>query len=113
MLMVPHNPPEYAGFVEAAGYRKVKEKLAARVRDKVGAELRQIVAPRSGLIRLRRRTSIIAQAPLLLLGVLPEYRAVGLFPLLIGELRRHIPSIPRYRRVGNRIYQKALVWACR
>jgi GNAT superfamily N-acetyltransferase len=194
MLMMPHNPPEYAGFIEAAGYRKVKdlyawlcdvdtpidptiEKLAARVRDKyrvvarplnvrefeheiervrllycgawarnwgfvppttdefrrVGAELRQIFDPRCaicaeidgrivacavaipdinqalkgtdgrlfplGLIRLLRRKSIIEQARLLLLGVLPEYRAVGLFPLLICELRRHILSNPRYRRV--------------
>lgn len=194
MLMMPHNPPEYAGFIEAAGYRKVKdlyawlcdvdtpidptiEKLAARVRDKyrvvarplnvrefeheiervrllycgawarnwgfvpptteefrrIGAELRQIFDPRCaicaeidgrivacavaipdinqalkgtdgrlfplGLIRLLLRKSIIEQARLLLLGVLPEYRAVGLFPLLICELRRHIRSNPRYRRV--------------
>ena len=59
MLMMPHNPPEYAGFIEAAGYRKVKdldawlcdvdtpidptiEKLAARVRDKYGVVARRL-----------------------------------------------------------------------
>ena len=47
-----------------------------------------------GLIRLLRRKSIIDQVRLLLLGVLPEYRAVGLFPLLICELQRHIPRNP-------------------
>ncbi len=51
MLMMPHNPPEYAGYIEAAGYRKVKdlyawlydldrpmnpviERLATRVRER-------------------------------------------------------------------------------
>ena len=51
MLMMPHNPPEYAGYIEAAGYRKAKdlyawlydldrpvnptiERLAARVRER-------------------------------------------------------------------------------
>jgi hypothetical protein len=50
MLLMPHNPPEYAGFIESGGYRKVKDlfawlydidrevpptiaKLAARVRQ--------------------------------------------------------------------------------
>ena len=194
MLMMPHNPPEYAGFIEAAGYRKVKdlyawlydldrtiepafEKLAARVRDRyrivvrqldvrefereierlrvlycgawahnwgfvpptadefrrIGAELKQIFDPRCaicaeidgrvvacavaipdinqalkgtdgrlfplGIIRLLRRKTIIDQVRLLLLGILPEYRAIGLFPLLICELRRHIVTNPRYRRV--------------
>ena len=28
MLMMPHNPPEYAGYIEAAGYRKVKDLYA-------------------------------------------------------------------------------------
>jgi hypothetical protein len=194
MLMMPHNPPEYARFIEAAGYSKVKdlyawlydldteippaiEKLAARVRDefrvvarqldvrefereierlrvlycaawarnwgfvpptaeefrRIGAELRQIFDPRCaicaeidgrvvacavavpdinqalkgtngrlfplGLIRLLRRKTIVDQVRLLLLGIVPEYRAIGLFPLLICELRRHIVTNPRYRRI--------------
>jgi hypothetical protein len=36
---------------------------------------------------------------LLLLGILPEYRSIGLFPLLITEMRRSILTNPRYRRV--------------
>jgi hypothetical protein len=194
MLMMPHNPPEYAGYMEAAGYRKAKdlyawlydlereldpafEKLATRVRDRyrivvrrlevrefereiqrlrvlycgawahnwgfvpptadefrrIGAELKQIFDPRCaicaeidgrvvacavaipdvnqalrgtggrlfplGIVRLLRRKTIIDQVRLLLLGILPEYRSIGLFPLLITEMRRNILTNPRYRRV--------------
>ncbi len=28
MLMMPHNPPEYAAFIEAAGYGKAKDLYA-------------------------------------------------------------------------------------
>jgi hypothetical protein len=28
MLLMPHNPPEYAGFIEQAGYQKVKDLFA-------------------------------------------------------------------------------------
>jgi hypothetical protein len=28
MILMPHNPPEYAGFIESAGYRKVKDLFA-------------------------------------------------------------------------------------
>lgn len=28
MLLMPHNPPEYAGFIESAGYRKIKDLFA-------------------------------------------------------------------------------------
>ena len=28
MLMMPHNPPEYADYLETAGYRKVKDLYA-------------------------------------------------------------------------------------
>jgi GNAT superfamily N-acetyltransferase len=194
MLMMPHNPPEYARFIESAGYHKVKdlyawlydldreldpgvEKLAARMRDKyrvttrpfnlreferelehlrvlycgawannwgfvpptveefrrIGAELKQIFDPQCaicaeidgrviacaialpdinqalkgtggrlfplGLVRLLRRKTIVNQARLLLLGILPEYRRIGLFPLLISDLRRQILASPRYRRI--------------
>jgi GNAT superfamily N-acetyltransferase len=193
MLMMPHNPPEYAGYIEAAGYRKVKDlyawlydlgreidpavpKLAARMRDKhrvvvrpvelrefdreterlrelycgawarnwgfvpptvdefrrIASEMRQIFDTRCavfadvdgrtvacaiaipdvnqalkgtdgrlfplGIIRLLRRNAIIDQVRLLLLGVLPEYRATGLYPLLIYELRQQLLRSSRYRR---------------
>jgi hypothetical protein len=192
MLMMPHNPPEYAEYLETAGYRKVKDlyawlydlgrdlepaivKGAARLQQRrrivvrqlelrefereiervrelycgawahnwgfvpptaaefrrLGSELRQIFDPRCavcadvdgrivacavalpdinqtlrgtdgrlfplGLLRLLRRKTIIDQVRLLLLGVLPEYRAVGLFPLLICELKRQLDGT-RYRR---------------
>jgi hypothetical protein len=59
MLMMPHNPPEYAGYIEAAGYRRVKdlyawlydlgrpmnpviERLAARVRDRERITVRRL-----------------------------------------------------------------------
>ncbi|HMD33820.1 MAG TPA: GNAT family N-acetyltransferase [Vicinamibacterales bacterium] len=59
MVMMPHNPPEYAAFLESAGYAKVKDllawiwdpapepppiftKLSDRVRDKYGITLRPL-----------------------------------------------------------------------
>ena len=59
MLMMPHNPREYATFIEAAGYRKVKDlfawlydlaadppplvtRLADRMREKHGITVRSI-----------------------------------------------------------------------
>jgi len=59
MLMMPHNPPEYMSFIQAAGYRKVKDlyawiceiergvppvvvKLATRLRDKHGIVVRTL-----------------------------------------------------------------------
>jgi GNAT superfamily N-acetyltransferase len=49
------------------------------------------------LVRLVLRRRYIDQVRLLLLGVLPEYRAHGLFPLLLAELRRQLRGGP-YRR---------------
>jgi GNAT superfamily N-acetyltransferase len=193
MLMMPHNPPEYAAFIEAAGYRKAKdlyawlydmgrgidpiiERLAVRMRAKhqltvrplsvaefareveqlrviycgawernwgfvpptveefkrLATELKPIFDPRAavvaevagkpvacavaipdinqalkgtggrlfplGLVRLLGRKWIIDQARLLLLGVLPEYRAAGLYPLLVYELHRQARTT-RYRHI--------------
>jgi hypothetical protein len=193
MLLMPHNPPEYADHLEAAGYRKVKDlyawlynldrdvdpviaKLAARTEHRhrlivrpvelgefereverlrelycgawarnwgfvpptvdefrrVASELRQIFDARCavfaevggrtiacaiavpdinqalkgtdgrlfplGLIRLLRRKTIIDQVRLLLLGILPEYRALGLYPVLICALRRQLVPDTPYRR---------------
>ena len=41
-----------------------------------------------GLWHFLRRRSIITRARVLLLGVLPEYRKSGLYPLLVSELHR-------------------------
>jgi hypothetical protein len=193
MLMMPHNPPEYAGFIESAGYRKAKdlyawlydmergidpiiERLAIRMCDRhhltvrqlsvaefareveqlrviycgaweknwgfvpptveefkrLATELKPIFDPKAaviaeiagkpvacavaipdinqalkgtggrlfpmGLIRLLGRKRIIDQARLLLLGVLPEYRAAGLYPLLVYELHRQARPT-RYRHI--------------
>ncbi|MBI3492922.1 MAG: N-acetyltransferase [Acidobacteria bacterium] len=193
MLLMPHNPPEYATFIESAGYRKVKDlyawlydiagetpplitRLATRTRDRLGlamrplalseftreverlrviycgawernwgfvpptpeefrrlaTELKPIFDPRCavcaavdgrmvacavavpdinqalkgtngrlfplGLFRLLNRGRYITQMRLLLLGVAPEYRALGLYPLLLFELHRQVLGGP-YRRV--------------
>jgi hypothetical protein len=52
-----------------------------------------------GLIRLLRRKSIIDQLRLLLLGVLPEYRTIGIFPLLICELNKLVRATTNFKRV--------------
>jgi hypothetical protein len=50
------------------------------------------------LIRLLLRDRYIDQVRLLLLGILPEYRPFGLYPLLLVELQRRLRATP-YRRV--------------
>jgi hypothetical protein len=52
-----------------------------------------------GLIRLLGRKRIIDQIRLLLLGVLPEYRTVGIFPLLICELHKLVRDKTTFKRV--------------
>lgn len=191
-VLMPYNPPSYASFIEAAGYRKAKDLLAwdidltaprpARI-DRLGdrvrrqheivvravnlqqfdqelatlqaiyrssweenwgfvpptdAEIRQLAvdlkpildtelllfAERrgrpvgcvvaipdanqvlkkmngrllpAGFIHFLRRRSLTTQARLLLLGVLPEVRRIGLYPLLIQEVHRR--AVARgYRR---------------
>ena len=49
-----------------------------------------------GLWHFLRRKSIVTRCRVLLLGVLPEYRKRGLYPLLITELHR--------RAVRSRLY---------
>ena len=194
MLMMPRNPREYAAYIEAAGYAKVKDlyawiyemsrdiptvfqKLADRVQRQSGItvrpfdlkefsneteRLRQIycgawernwgfVPPTEaefkriareikpifdarcailaeakgkpiacavavpdvnqalrgtdgrlfplGLVRLLGRRWIIDQIRLLLLGVLPEYRTIGIFPLLICEMHKLVRAKTDYKRV--------------
>ena len=183
MLLMPHNPPEYATFIEAAGYGKVKDlyawiydlhqtvpetvlRIAERRRERLGLTIRPIrkkefirdadslrllyaaawernwgfVAPTVeefrhianemkpifeprfaivaeaegrlvacaialpdinqalrgtdgrlfplGLIKLLGRKRYVDQGRLLLVGVDPAFRAHGLFPLLLVELKR-------------------------
>ena len=192
MVMMPHNPPEYADYIESAGYHKAKDlfawlydiepdvppavaRLAIRVRDRervtvrplkvsefarevermraiycgawehnwgfvppteaefrrLATELKPVFDERCavcaevdgtpvacaiaipdinqalkgangrlfplGLIRLLRRTRYIDQVRLLLVGVLPEYRTRGLYPLLLFELQRQLRG-GAYRR---------------
>ena len=52
-----------------------------------------------GLIKLLARKRYIDQVRLLLLGVLPEYRTVGIFPVLIVELHRLVRAKTNYKRV--------------
>jgi len=182
-ILMPHNPPQYAGFVERAGYTKVKDLLAwtldltvplaariQRVADRVArrrdlvvrpvdmrqfdrdlgiikdiyrtawqdnwgfvpptdSEIRQLAVDLKpivdpdlvlfvelagrpvaysvaipdanqvlkkmggrllpfGLVHFLRRRAIITRARLLLLGVLPELRYMGLYPLLVAENHR-------------------------
>ena len=193
MILMPHNPPEYAGFIESAGYRKVKDlyawlwdldreppavlgRLAARVQqrhriavrplnlseftrevallrriyaaawdrnwgfvapteaefERIAKEMKPIFDPRCAVLaevdgravacaiaipdvnqamkgttgrlspatiwRLLMRHKYINQARLLLLGVEPEYRSVGLYPVLVMALRDQTRGGP-YRRV--------------
>ena len=193
MVMMPHNPPEYAEHIEAAGYRKIKDlyawlyeigrpiepafaKMAARVQRehrivvrpfdlskfaretgrlreiycgawdrnwgfvpptddefrRMAKEMKPILDPRCaicaeidgrpvacavavpdinqalvgtggrlfprGIVQLLGRKRFINQIRLLLLGVLPKYRSVGLFPLIICELQKHLAANTPYRR---------------
>jgi GNAT superfamily N-acetyltransferase len=182
--LMSYNPPSYAGFVESAGYRKVKDlfawdlnlaaplpervaRIAARVRNRYGItirtanlkrfdaeletlkviyraawadnwgfvpptdaeirqlaiELRPVVDPELvlfaemdgdpvgcalsipdvnqvlkkmngrllplGLIHFLRRRKIVSRGRMLLLGVMPTARRLGLYPLLIAEAHAH------------------------
>lgn len=194
MLLMPRNPPDYAAFIESAGYAKVKDlyawlydlnreldpgiqRIAARVqRDtsvtvrpfdlrefateterlreiycgawennwgfvaptpeefkRIATEMKPIFDSRCavlaeaggrpvacavaipdinqalrgtdgrlfplGLVRLLGRRWIVDQARLMLLGVLPEYRATGIFPLLIVEMQKLVRAKTDFKRV--------------
>jgi hypothetical protein len=193
MLLMPRNPPEYANYIESAGYAKAKDlyawiydlngglpevmarvarRLGERLKIRVGPlnvkdfareaerlrriyisawernwgfvaptaeefqriakEMKPILDPRctvaaevdgrmvacavavpdvnqvlkgtdgrlrvSTIWRLLRRHKYINQARLLLLGVDPEYRTVGIYPLLIATLHQQIANT-RYQRI--------------
>ncbi len=52
-----------------------------------------------GLVRLLGRRWIIDQVRLMLLGVLPEYRTTGIFPLLICEMQKLVREKTTFKRV--------------
>ena len=52
-----------------------------------------------GLVRLLGRRWIIDQIRLMLLGVLPEYRTMGLYPLLIAEMQKLVQTKTAFKRV--------------
>jgi hypothetical protein len=56
MLMMPHNPPEYAGYIEAAGYQKVKD-LYAWIYD-VGVPMNPIIEKLAARVRDRERITV-------------------------------------------------------
>ena len=71
MVLMPHNPPEYAAFIEAAGYSKVKD-LFAWLRDLALAMPPAIVAKAA---RVRAREGIVVR------------------PLKLAEFAREIESL--------------------
>jgi GNAT superfamily N-acetyltransferase len=194
MLMMPRNPREYGGFIEGAGYAKVKDlyawiyeiarpvdagiqRMAARVQrelrvtvrpfdlrefateterlreiycgawennwgfvaptpdefKRIATELKPVFDARCavlaevagkpmacavaipdinqalrgtdgrlfplGLPRLLGRRWIIDQIRVMLLGVLPEYRSKGIFPLLIVEMQKLVRAKTDFKRV--------------
>ena len=52
-----------------------------------------------GLVRLLGRRWIIDQIRLMLLGVLPEYRSAGIYPLLIAEMQQLVHAKTDFKRV--------------
>ena len=52
-----------------------------------------------GLVRLLGRRWIIDQIRLMLLGVLPEYRSTGIYPLLIVEMQKLVRANTDFKRV--------------
>ena len=52
-----------------------------------------------GLVRLLGRRWIIDQIRLMLLGVLPEYRSTGIYPLLIVEMQKLVQAKTDFKRV--------------
>jgi hypothetical protein len=190
-VLMPYNPPEYAQYIESAGYSKIKDLFAwiidvtraperiTRVADRVAkrhgvrvrtvnmrqfdrdlailqtiyrdawidnwgfvpptdAEMRQLAVDLKpvldpelvlfaeinerpvacvvaipdvnqvlkrmggrlfpfGLVHFLRRRSIVTTIRLLLLGVVPDVRRIGLYPLMIAEIYRHTAA-RGYRR---------------
>src|SRR5262249_38563092 len=82
----PILDPELVLFAES-GERTVACAVAIPNVNQVLKRMRGNLWP-FGFVHFLRRRSIIDQARLLLLGVVPEERHVGLYPLLIAEIHR-------------------------
>jgi GNAT superfamily N-acetyltransferase len=90
----PILDPEIVLFAERAG-RPVGCAVAIPDVTQVLKRMRGRLLP-FGVLHFLRRHAIIDQARVLLLGVVPDMRRMGLYPLLIAELHR------RGRRQGYR-----------
>jgi hypothetical protein len=204
-LLMPYNPPTYAGFIETSGYAKVKDlyawdvnlaagvspriaRVAERIRDRNGitvrqvdmarfdeeldilkaiyrrawehnwgfvpptdaeirqlaVELRPVIEPDIvlfaemrgepvavavsvpdfnqvlkkmngrllpfGLVHFLRRKAIVNRGRMMLLGVVPEVRRLGIYPLLIAEsARRGLAKGYTHAEVGWTLEDNALV----
>ena len=84
----PILDPEIVLFAESAG-RAVGCAVAIPDVNQVLKRMRGRLLPYGVLHFLRRRT-IINQVRVLLLGVVPDMRRTGLYPLLIAELHRRV-----------------------
>ncbi len=82
----PIVDPQLALFAEIAG-TPVGLAIAVPDLNQVLKRMRGRLFP-FGFVHFLRRRSIVTQTRVLLLGVLPEYRRIGLYPLLIAELQR-------------------------
>lgn len=84
----PVVDPEFVLFVELHG-RPVACAVALPDINQALKRMKGRLLP-LGLWHFFRRRSIVTQGRLLLLGVLPELRRTGLYPLLMVELRRRV-----------------------
>jgi hypothetical protein len=82
----PVMDPELVLFAEING-RPVGCSVAIPDANQVLKKMNGRLLP-FGLIHFLRRRQIVNRARLLLLGVLPEYRRIGLYPLLVAESHR-------------------------
>jgi GNAT superfamily N-acetyltransferase len=82
----PVIEPDLIVFVECAG-RPVGVAVAVPDVNQVLKRMHGRLLP-FGLVHLLRRRRLITRGRVLLLGVLPEHRRRGLYPLLIAELHR-------------------------
>lgn len=82
----PIVDPELVLFAERRG-RAVGCAVAIPDANQVLKRMRGRLLP-FGIVHFLRRRRIMTQARLLMLGVLPEVRRIGLYPLLIHEIHR-------------------------
>jgi GNAT superfamily N-acetyltransferase len=58
MVMMPYNPPQYGGFIERAGYGKVKDLFAWIIALPLGEAERERLSRLSARVRSRKRVTI-------------------------------------------------------